>query len=76
MLTIATLEEKKQAIIKKINAQGKELTKIESMGIRINKTITKISGQPFKGPQIIKIDNMQVAIGFTIASNILVEVSK
>ena len=52
------------------------VTRLENMGIRANKKITKISAQFWRGPQIIKIDNLQLAIGFGAASRILVEIEK
>lgn len=47
---------------------------LESMGIRIGKKLTKISAQFWRGPQVVKVDNTQVAIGFGMARRILIEV--
>ena len=49
---------------------------LESMGIRAGKKITKISAQFWRGPQIVKVDNTQVAVGFGIARRILIEVEE
>ena len=48
------------------------IRRLESMGIRPGKKITKISAQFFRGPQIVKVDNLQIAIGFGMARRILV----
>ena len=50
--------------------------RLESMGIRQGKKITKISAQFFRGPQIVKVGNLQIAIGFGMARRILIEVEK
>lgn len=52
------------------------IRRLESMGIRPGKKITKISAQFWRGPQIVKVDNSQVAIGFGMAGRILIEVER
>ena len=52
------------------------IRQLESMGIRSGKRITKISAQFWRGPQIVSVDNSQVAIGFGMAGRILVEVEQ
>ncbi len=47
--------------------------RLESMGIRAGKKITKISAQFWRGPQIVKVDNTQVAIGFGTAKKIFIK---
>jgi ferrous iron transport protein A len=49
---------------------------LRNMGIRTGKKVTKISAQFWRGPQIVKVDNTQVAIGFGIARRILIEVEE
>jgi len=46
------------------------------MGIRRGKKITKVSAQFLRGPQIVKVDNLGIAVGFGIAKRILIEVEK
>jgi len=52
------------------------IRRLESMGIRQGKEITKISAHFWRGPQIVKVDNMQVAVGFGMARKILIEVGE
>lgn len=49
---------------------------LESLGVRVGKKVTKISVQIWRGPQVIKIDSIQIAIGFGMAKRVLVEVEK
>ena len=44
-----------------------------ALGVRPGKRIVKVSSQLWRGPVTLKIDNFQVAIGFGIASRIIVE---
>lgn len=49
--------------------------KLEAMGIRVGKKITKISEQWMKGPVLLRHNNTQLAVGFRMASKVLVEIS-
>ncbi len=61
-----------------VEIQGGEgfTSRIQSMGIRPGKRITKVSSHFWGGPQTIKIDNMKVAIGFGMAKKIFIEREK
>ena len=50
--------------------------RVQSMGLRPGKRITKISAQLWRGPQTVQVDNAQVAIGFGMAARIMVEVER
>jgi ferrous iron transport protein A len=49
--------------------------KVEAMGIRPGKSITKVSGMFMRGPVVAKVDRMQVAIGWGMARKIMVQVN-
>ena len=50
------------------------IRRLEALGIRPGKKVTKISSTLFRGPVTIRANHTQVAIGFGMASKILVEV--
>ena len=50
--------------------------RLESLGIRVGKKVTKVSSQFMRGPVTLRVDNSQVAIGFGMAMKILVELEK
>ena len=52
------------------------MRKLQSMGIRPGKKITKISSHFWRGPQTVEIDNLQIAIGYGMARRIFIEVKK
>jgi len=55
-------------------AGGYGLTRrLEAMGIRPGKKITKVSSMLMRGPVTVQVDSVQVAIGFGMARRILVE---
>lgn len=50
--------------------------RLEALGIRPGKKVTKISSALFHGPVTLRVDNAQVAVGFGMAKKIIVEVDK
>ena len=52
------------------------IRRLDALGIRPGKKVTKISSTLFRGPIILRVDNAQVAVGFGMARKIIVEVDK
>ena len=50
--------------------------KLDALGIRKGKDITKISGHWMRGPVLFKQNNTQAAIGFGMAGRVFVELAK
>ncbi len=50
--------------------------RIQSMGIRIGKRIKKEGPRFGRGPQTVLIGNLRIAVGFGMASKILVQIDK
>ena len=48
------------------------LRKLDALGVRRDTEITKMSSQVLRGPVIIKIKNVDVAIGFGMAKKIII----
>jgi ferrous iron transport protein A len=47
--------------------------RLTSMGIRPGKKITKVSALLFRGPVTLRLDGIQIAVGFGMANRIMVE---
>ena len=50
--------------------------RLEVLGVRVGRELRKVSSQFMRGPVVLEVGNTQVAIGFGMASRILVEVSE
>ena len=50
------------------------IRRLDAMGIRPGKKVTKISSSLFRGPITLRTNQTQVAIGFGMANKILVEI--
>ena len=51
------------------------VNRLNSLGIRPGKRITKVSSVFMRGPVTIQIDRAQVAIGYGMANKIVIEVT-
>lgn len=50
------------------------MRRLDALGIRPGKKVTKTSSTLFRGPVTLRVDNAQVAVGFGMANRIVVEV--
>ena len=69
-ISLINLRDHEGAVVVDIAGGLNAKRRLENMGIRIGKHVTKISGA--SGPVVIKIGSSQVAIGRGIASKIVV----
>jgi len=47
---------------------------VQSMGIIEGKRVTKLASQPLRGPVLVSVDNLQIAIGYGMSKRIFLEV--
>ncbi len=59
--------------IVKIDGGHALFRKLDALGIREGKEVTKVSGQWMRGPVLLKQNNTQVAMGFGMARRVFVE---
>jgi len=52
------------------------IRRLDALGIRPGKKVTKLSSTLFRGPVILRVNNTQVAVGFGMARKIIVEADK
>ena len=52
------------------------IRRLDALGIRPGRKVTKISSTLFRGPVILRMNNTQVAVGFGMPRKIIVEVAK
>ena len=72
-ITIPNMKVGQSGKITEIKGGKEMLNRLNSLGIRPDKRITKIGSMIMQGPITIGIDTAQVAIGFNMAARIMVE---
>jgi len=74
-ISLAQMRSGQKGRIVEINGGAGLACKLDALGIRTGKEITKISEQFMKGPVLLQQDRTQAAVGFGMASKVLVEVN-
>jgi ferrous iron transport protein A len=74
--TLPELKPGESGVIIDIQGGSGLVRHLESLGVRVGKRVTKISAQFWRGPQVIKIDNIQIALGFGMSRKVYVEIKK
>lgn len=74
--TLPELKLGESGVIIDIQGGAGLVSHLESLGIRVGKRITKISAQFWRGPQVVKVDNIRIALGFGMSRKVYVEVDK
>jgi ferrous iron transport protein A len=74
-VTLAQMQAGQKGKIVEINGGYGMARKLDALGIRTGKEITKISAQWMRGPVLLQQGNTQAAVGFGMASKVLVEIN-
>ena len=73
-LTLNQLETGQIGVVVQVFGGRGLIRRLDALGIRPGKKVTKVSAMLFRGPVSLRIGSAQVAIGFGMACKILVEV--
>ncbi|MDI6889157.1 MAG: FeoA family protein [Methanocellales archaeon] len=76
MIPLTELDTGKVAIVKHLEGGIGFQRRVASLGIRVGKTIRKITSAPLRGPIVVEVDGARVAIGRGMAAKVFVEVKK
>ncbi|MDP2922688.1 MAG: FeoA family protein [Candidatus Omnitrophota bacterium] len=76
LIDLTQMQPGETGLITEIQAGHGLCRRVQSLGIRPGKKITKVSSHFWRGPQTVEIGNMQVAIGFGMARKIFVEIDR
>ena len=52
------------------------IRRLDAMGLRLCKKVRKVSSMFMRGPVVVEVDGFQIAIGYGMASRIIVELEK
>jgi len=75
-VTLTQMRARRSGIVLQIHGGHGLINRLSVLGIRPGKRITKVSSMLMRGPVTIAIDRAQVAIGFGMASKIMVELDE
>jgi len=72
-ITLVRMQTGQSGIVVQIQGGHGLANRLSALGIRPGKRITKVGSMFMRGPVTIQVDRTQVAIGFGMASRIVVE---
>jgi len=75
-ITLSRMQTGQSGIVVHILGRHGLVNRLSALGIRPGKRITKVSAMLMRGPVTVQVDRAQVAIGFGMASRIIVELGK
>ena len=71
-VTLTRMRTGQSGIVVQIQGGHGLINRLNALGIRPGRRITKVSSMFMRGPVTVQVDRAQVAIGFGMASRILV----
>jgi ferrous iron transport protein A len=74
MISLNELPDGRKGIIMEIKGGHGLVKKLDALGIRAGKEITKVNSQWMKGPVIIRSGNTEIAIEYGMTNKIMVEI--
>ena len=74
-ISLARMRAGQKGNIVRISGGCGAVSRLEALGIREGQEIKKISEQWMRGPQLLQHGNTQLALGFGLASKVLVEIT-
>jgi ferrous iron transport protein A len=75
-LTLAEMRTGQTGIVVGVLGGHGLIQRLDALGIRPGKKVTKLSSTLFRGPVTLRVNNSRVAVGFGMARKIIVEVDK
>jgi ferrous iron transport protein A len=75
-LTLAEMKTRQTGIVVEVLGGYGLIRRLDALGIRPGRKVTKLSSALFRGPVMLKVNSTQVAVGFGMARKIIVDVDK
>ncbi len=75
VVSLAKLETNQSGKVINFTAGPGLIQRLEEMGIRVGKKITKVGGMPLRGPVVIQVGGTRIALGHGMALKVMVELS-
>ena len=73
LVTACQLQSGQSGKIVEIRGGHGLVTRLDALGVRPGKKVTKVSSMLMRGPVTIQVGNTQVAVGFGMAGKIIVQ---
>lgn len=73
-VSLAYMKSGQNGILVEILGGHGMIRRLDALGLRLCKRVRKVSSMLMRGPVVVELDGFQVAIGYGMASRIIVEI--
>ena len=73
LVSLANMETGQSGTIMEFRSGFGLTRRLEEMGIRSGKKVTKVSGMPLRGPVVVQVGGTRIALGHGMAMKVIVE---
>jgi len=74
MVDLAYMKNGQSGIVVRLQGGYGFIRHVQAIGIMEGKRVTKLVSQPLRGPILVSVDNLQIAIGYGMAKRIFLDV--
>ena len=75
VVDLAQMKNGQRGIVVRFQGGRGLIRHVQAMGIIEGKTVTKLVSQPLRGPILVSVDNLQIAIGYGMSKRIFLDVN-
>ena len=72
--SLADMKSGQSGVLVEIQGGHGMVRRLDALGVRLCKQVRKVSSMLMRGPIVMEVDGFQVAIGYGMASRIIVEI--
>ena len=72
--SLADMKPGQNGVLVEIRSGHGMIRRLDALGLRLYKQVRKVSSMLMRGPVVVEVDSFQIAIGYGMASRIIVEV--
>ncbi len=73
-VSLACMKPGQRGVLVEIRGGHGMIRRLDALGLRLCKRIRKVSSMLMRGPVVVEVDGFQIAIGYGMASRIIVEI--
>ena len=72
--TLADMRSGQSGVLVEMRGGHGMIRRLDALGLRLCKRVRKVSSMLMRGPMVVEVDGFQVAVGYGMASRIIVEI--
>lgn len=75
LVSLVSMKPGDHGVVREVKGGGELARRMASLGIRVDKALTKVNAMLMEGPVIVSVDGRQIAIGYKMAQKVMVDLA-